>query len=95
MTTPDACQVADPWHLWHNLAEHVEKIIARRYRCLAVSADQPPNRPPHLALVETERALVVRTRRRHEAVQGIAGDLSSVANGHTESPRPARRPARL
>jgi transposase len=73
---PDAVQVADRWHLWHNLAEHVEKTVARHHKCLAEPATDPAaeasgqDRIAADAIADRAEAgaLIPRTRHRYQAI---------------------------
>nr|WP_280175170.1 ISL3 family transposase [Micromonospora cremea] len=84
---PQAIQVADRWHLWHNLAEHVEKTVARHHRCLTVAPPQPASTATadltQVAVDATaQRAeqglLVPRTQRRYEQVQALWAEGHSI-----------------
>ena len=85
---PEAIQVADRWHLWHNLAEYVEKTVAAHHGCLRRPDDIPPEAPAERGsaadlaeaaeaaqLLRTENsALVVRTQARYQAIQALKAD---------------------
>jgi hypothetical protein len=83
---PEAEQVADRWHVYHNLSEHVEKAVARHRGCLAEPApEQEPDEAgeeapvPDLQQAAAEAAsrraqestLAIRTRQRYEQVQAL------------------------
>ena len=81
---PGADQVADRWHIYHNLCEHVDKAASRHRSCLEEPVPEEPGQPaapdagqaPDLqqAAIDAaarrvaESALAVRTRQRYDLV---------------------------
>ncbi len=76
---PDAIQVADRFHLWRNLGDHVEKAVARHRGCFkpellegeAPPADSAEGDPAATVSEPVESRLVTRTRERYAAVQDL------------------------
>ncbi|MGP4102440.1 ISL3 family transposase [Nonomuraea sp. KM90] len=87
---PQARQVADRWHLLHNLAEAVEKTVSTHYGCIkSAYADLPrdeqePQTPAatmpdqHLDVRGRDRKLVARTTERYRAVQDLVAQGRSL-----------------
>ena len=74
---PTATEVADRWHLWHNLGEYAEKTVARHRGCLkdqpaaggAGDKDAPAVPDGSLDVCGRERQLAVRTRERYAEIR--------------------------
>ena len=74
---PTATEVADRWHLWHNLGEYAEKTVARHRGCLkdqpaaggAGDKDAPAVPDGSLDVCGRKRQLAVRTRERYAEIR--------------------------
>jgi transposase len=85
---PLAIQIADRWHLWHNLGEAAERAVARHHRCLPAAVIAMPGRQPDgqagdvPARAPAPRArtgrIAERTRQRHAAIHQLLAEGSSV-----------------
>ena len=82
---PLAVQVADRWHLWHNLGEAAERAVARHRGCLAAAAarDESASVPEQAFAAPPAAAragpIAKRTRQRHAVVHQM------LAQGHSIS----------
>ncbi|MFJ6419233.1 ISL3 family transposase [Paeniglutamicibacter sp. NPDC091659] len=85
---PEAVQVADRWHLWHNLGEHVEMEVARHRLCLPgptvhPSTDDQPEpsmefAAAHAAAYAAGHVLPERTHARYRRVHELLAQGASM-----------------
>ncbi|GLW75071.1 hypothetical protein Kpho02_73680 [Kitasatospora phosalacinea] len=77
---PQAVQVADRWHLWHNLSEAAERSAAQHRRCLQALTPETPIEPEAVTILVEETAsspwptghrFADRVRNRHATVHAL------------------------
>jgi transposase len=84
---PEAIQVADRWHLWHNLGDAVERAVARHRQHLAAAVAEQATQgaaaadTPETAAPRAQRGdqIAVRTRGRHADIRRLLDAGRSVS----------------
>jgi transposase len=82
---PQAQQVADRWHLWHNLAEHIEKTVLGHRACLREPLPEPPTPTPPVdpatlaPPAPVEKKIVTRTTKRYTQIQDLREHGESIS----------------
>jgi transposase len=90
---PGAVQVADRWHLWHNLCEHAQKTAARHRGCLEEPVPAALAAPAAEQRQAADSALARRIRERYQQVQELhaRGHSAAAITRHTGLSREAVR----
>ena len=82
---PAAIQIADRWHLWHNLADHVEQTVLGHRGCLREPLPESPvptspaDPAPLPAPAPPEKQIVTRTTQRYAQVQELRAHGESIS----------------
>lgn len=76
---PDAVQIADLWHVWHNLAEAVKRLVSRHNACLR-DPEPAPGSAPEVVRPPVSRTgrLAARVEQHHAAVHALLDEALSV-----------------
>jgi len=76
---PDAAQIADLWHVWHNLAEAVKRLVSKHSMCLRGPEAAPDTAPEVLHPPASHGGrLAVRVEQHHTAVHALLDEGLSV-----------------
>jgi hypothetical protein len=89
-----AIQIADRWHLWHNLGEAAERAVAWQRCCLraainAATGQQPSGQALRSSYRAAQGHIAERTRQRYGARHRLLAESNTVRPSRPNWARPA------